>query len=291
MCGTFGVTRSGFYRWRGSAYKTASEEAELVSKIKDICEGSRNTYGSPRVTASLRKQGFVHNRKKIERLMRVNGIKSKKKRAYKSTTNSDHSQPIADNIINRDFAATVPNQKYVADTTYISTAVGWLYLAVIIDLFSRRVVGWATSDRNTKELVVAALQASLSNRGVIRGAIHHSDRGSQYASFKFREQLSLLGMVCSMSRRSNCWDNSVAESFFASLKWERVEDTIYPDRIHAHEDICDYIRFYNYDRLHSTLDYCSPVEFERAKPTANTRLSTGCESPPFESPSQELGLH
>jgi transposase InsO family protein len=195
--------------------------------------------------------------------MREDGLKAKSKRRFKATTNSKHNLPVAPNLLNRDFSPEAPNQVYAGDITYIWTTEGWLYLAVVIDLFSRSVVGWAMDKRMTRQLVMDALTMAVQRRRPPPGVIFHSDRGSQYASSGFQKLLVKYGMICSMSRKGNCWDNAPVESFFGSLKQELVFHQKYPTRFHARQSIFDYIeRFYNRRRLHSTLGYESPADYE-----------------------------
>jgi putative transposase len=198
----------------------------------------------------------------VERLMRENGIRARHKRRYQATTDSKHRLPVAPNLLNRNFAPPAPNQSWSADITYIWTDEGWLYLAVVLDLFNREVVGWSIKPRMTTDIVLDALTMAWFRRQPAAGLIHHSDRGSQYASHAFQGRLAEYGMVCSMSRKGNCWDNAPAESFFNSLKNERVHGTRYTTREDARADLFDYIEvFYNRSRRHSTLGYHSPVQF------------------------------
>lgn len=215
LCSVLGVSRSGFYAWRKRPKSSrASEDAVLAEKITKVYTLSCGTYGSPRVHAELQEQGEVVGRKRIARLMRDRGLVARHKRRFRPvTTDSNHSQPVAENLLNRAFERTSPNQPWVGDITYIPTGEGWLYLAVLIDLFSRRVVGWAMSDRIDRQLTLNALEMAIVNRGrAVKDVLHHSDRGSQYASADYRQALVDGGLVASMSRKGNCWDNAVAES-------------------------------------------------------------------------------
>jgi transposase InsO family protein len=235
----------------------------LLGRIREIHKLSRKTYGSPRVHAELKRQGIACNQKTVARLMRLDGIQGQRKRRRVTTTDSNHCFPIAANLLNRDFHADQPNQKWVADITFIPTAEGWLYLAGVLDLFSRKVVGWEMSNRIDADLVERALRMALYQRQPGRGLIHHSDRGSQYASHQIRNLLAANQIQVSMSGKGNCYDNAVMESFFGTLKNEWVHHQRYQSRYQARLDIFKYIEgFYNTVRLHSTLGYMSPNEFE-----------------------------
>jgi len=237
----------------------------LSQQIQQIYQDSRQTYGSPRIHASLLTKGFRVGRQRVMRLMAKLGICARRKRPFKvSTTDSDHAYPVAENVLNRDFTAPEPDRSWVADMTYIATAEGWLYLAVIIDLFSRRVVGWSMAEHMRTELVSTALEAALGHRiPGAAGLVFHSDRGSQYASTDYRAALELSDITCSMSRRANCWDNAVAESFFGTLKTELIDPVIFANRAKAKTVIAEWIEvFYNRQRIHSTIGYLAPVQFE-----------------------------
>jgi putative transposase len=265
MCDALGVSRSGYYAWCGRGpSERAVENAELEGEILDIFEASRRTYGSPRVHAELRVRGFAINRKRVERQMREMGLAGRRKPRFQRTTDSNHAQPIAPNILERNFEVHEPDTAWVADVTYIWTAEGWVYLAVILDLFSRRIIGWSMADHMRVELVLTALEAALGQRIPNDGMVFHSDRGSQYAANEYRAALNAAGITCSMSRRGNCWDNAVAESFFATLKTEFVHEQTFTSRDSAMTAIAEWIEvFYNRQRRHSTLGYCTPAEFER----------------------------
>ncbi len=238
----------------------------MVIEIELSHKASDRTYGSPRVHEDLQEQGIRCGRKRVARLMRENGIRAKQARRFKATTDSDHNDPVAPNLLDREFRVDVPDRVWVADLTYIWTREGWLYLAVILDLFSRRVVGWSMSKRITSQLTLEALSVALWSRKPSPGLLHHSDRGSQYTCGDYRDVLDEHGVLCSMSRKGDCWDNAVAESFFKTLKVERVNDRDYWTREEAQTDIIDYIeRFYNRKRRHSYLGYVSPVEYELQK--------------------------
>ena len=222
MCRLLEVSRSGFYASRGRRESTrAGENRRLLVNIKASHTASRGTYGSPRVHRDLVEDGEAVGRHRVARLMRQEGLRSKRRRRYRVTTNSDHHHPVAANVLERDFTADAENCKWAADITYVWTRCGWLYLAVVLDLYSRRVVGWAMSNRITRELALNALSMALTHRPRPELLVHHSDRGSQYASADYRRLLDAHGIECSMSRRANCWDNAVVESF---LKTELMPD-------------------------------------------------------------------
>ena len=264
MCRVLGVSVSGFYAWRKRPEaERAKVDARLAVEVAASHKRSRGRYGSPRVHADLRARGVRVGRKRVERLMREQGLQARRRRRFKKTTDSAHAQPIAPNVLERDFETSAPNEVWVTDVTYVWTDKGWLYLAAIIDLFARRVVGGATSESNDTTLALAALSMASSRRKPPRGLVHHSDRGSPYASDDYRRALTQLGIVASMSRNGDCWDNAVAESFFATLKVELVYDADYATRAVAAASIGDYIEsFYNRERRHSHLGYVSPIEFE-----------------------------
>lgn len=265
LCRTLEVSRAGFYAWqtRPPAPRTQADQ-RLGLEIQAIHAETRQCYGSPRVHAELRHRGHRTSRKRVARLMRQRGLCARRRRRFRITTHSEHQQPVAANVLARRFAVAAPDTAWVTDITYLWTTEGWLYLAVILDLFSRAVVGWAVSARITGHLTGQALTLALGRRHPPRGLLHHSDRGSQYASADYRGLLKQHGIVPSMSRRGNCCDNAVAESFFATLKVELGPDTPWPTRAQAEAEVFDYIeRFYNGQRRHSTLGYLSPVAFER----------------------------
>ena len=264
MCRVLDVSKSGFYAWRGRPASVRSrDDARLAVDVAAAHKRSRGRYGSPRVHAELRAQGVRVGRKRIERLMREQGLRARPWRRFRKTTDSRHPHPIAPNLLERNFEASAPNQVWVTDVTYVWTHEGWLYLAVILDLYARRVVGWAVSQANDTTLALAALSMATTRRNPPRGLIHHSDRGSPYASSDYRRALANKGMVPSMSRKGDCWDNAVAESFFSTLKAELVHEARYETRAAAIASIGDYIHFfYNPERRHSHLGYVSPIEFE-----------------------------
>ncbi len=264
MCRVIGASRSGYYRWKRQPQgKRQKENEKILVEIKEAHTNSRRIYGSPRIAEELQGKGIPCGENRVARLMKINGIAGKAKKKFKATTNSEHALPIAENLLNQNFKAEKPNTVWVSDITYIPTREGWLYLAVILDLFSRQVVGWAMSDRLTSGFVVRALYQAIGRRHPASGCIVHSDRGIQYASKDVRDVLSAYGFIQSMSRKGNCYDNAVAESFFHTLKTEHVYDYRYETRAEARQSIFDYIEmFYNRQRRHSALGYRSPVSFE-----------------------------
>jgi transposase InsO family protein len=265
LCRALDVSRSALYarRDRGECHRSRANRALLVH-IRDAFVASRRTYGSPRIYFELRDRGFRVGRNRIARLMRLDGIQARHRRRFVRTTHVDPGLPVAPNVLNRQFSPPKPNAVWAADITYIRTLQGWLYLAVVLDLHSRSVVGWASSARMGRELVLQALHNAIGRRGRVSGMLHHSDQGSQYASWDYQKALKRLGIACSMSRRGNCYDNAAVESFFSTLKTELVHRTTFGDRRHAHSALFDYIEtFYNTRRRHSALGYISPAEFER----------------------------
>jgi transposase InsO family protein len=264
LCKVLGVTRSGFYAWQQrDPSEQAIDDQKLALEIAAIHKASGETYGSPRIHAELRAKGLHVSRKRVARLMRELGIKSRRKRRFKATTDSGHKLPVADNVLDRKFDVDAPDVAWVTDITYVWTDEGWLYLAAILDLFSRRVVGHAMSERIDRALVLEALRDAVGRRVPDVGLLHHSDRGSQYASSDYQDALSERGITCSMSRKGNCWDNAVAESFFATLKTECIYVRRFATRAEAREAIFHFIEvFYNGQRRHSTLGFVSPMEFE-----------------------------
>jgi transposase InsO family protein len=264
MCRVLKVSASGYYVWRRNPGSNREKEnVRLVTHIKAVHVESRKTYGSPRIHAELCGRGIRCGKNRVARLMKQRGIQARHKRKFKATTDSSHHLPVHENRLNRSFAAASPNTSWAADITYIWTHEGWLYLAVILDLFSRKIIGWSMKDRMENQLVLDALLMALGQRKPLEGMLHHSDRGSQYASREYQALLEASGIGCSMSRRANCWDNAVVESFFSTLKREWLEGKRYRTRLEARADIFYYIEsWYNRKRRHSTLGYFSPVEFE-----------------------------
>ena len=265
LCKVLGVSESGYFAWKGRpACRRQREDMVLLAHVRSAFALSNGTYGSPRMTHELRDQGLQIGRRRTARLMRDNGLKARQKRRFKRTTDSEHAWPIAPNLIDQDFAATAPNQKWGADISYVWTREGWLYLAVVIDLFSRRVVGWSVDDRLHRSLALAALRRALAIRRPAPGLIHHSDRGSQYCSIDYQAELRRHGLQISMSGKGNCYDNAMVETFFKTLKAELVWRTVFLTRAEAAASIGRYIdSFYNPVRRHSALDFVSPAAFER----------------------------
>ena len=267
MCRVLDVTRSGFYAWcKRAPSKRAREDQRLRIEVRVAHRESRGCYGSPRIHKDLQSKGERVSRKRVARLMRVEGLRGKKKRRFRVTTNSDHAHPVAPNVLDRKFdVAEVPgrNRVWVADITYVPTREGWLYLAVVIDLASRLVVGWSMGETLETELVIRALEMAVQRRRPAPGLLHHSDRGVQYASNEYRELLEGLKAVVSMSRKGNCWDNAVAESFFATVEIELIEDADWQTRNEARSAIFDFVEvWYNRSRRHSSLEYLTPAEFD-----------------------------
>ena len=264
MCRCLAVSRSGYYAWRKRpASERMKQDARLRVEIAASHSASRRTYGSPRILRDLREEGRRVSRKRVARLMRELGLEGCRKRRFRATTDSRHRFPVAPNLLMRDFEVDAPNTAWVTDITYLATLDGWLYLAVILDLFSRRVVGYAMSERIDRALVLEALREALVRRPGAHDLIHHSDRGSQYASHDYRDALDQAGITCSMSRRGDCWDNAVVESFFGTLKMELLYELPLQTRSETRSAVADYIDgFYNVRRRHSSLGYRSPLEFE-----------------------------
>ena len=265
MCRLLGVSRAGFYDFLVRCEEPDDpEHRERIDWARKIAEASDHTYGSRRMARALTVLGYPTGRDRARRLMREAEVWVRYRRRYKATTQSNHSNPVFDNLLQRDFQAAEPDRAWVSDISYVWTSEGWLYLAVVLDLFSRKVVGWSLSTRLHAKLVQDALLMAIWQRTPSPGLIFHSDRGSQYASRAVRKLLDQHHMVGSMSRKGDCWDNAVAESFFGSLKSERLSWRSYRTRREAYHDIVDYIAmFYNPHRLHSTLGYQSPDAFER----------------------------
>lgn len=263
LCRLLGVSRSGFYAAR---HRQRNERpCTLSGSVRAVFEASGRNYGSRRLSAALKALGLPVGRFRVRRLMKKNKLQARWKRKFIHTTNSRHNLPVAANILDRQFSAGQPNQAWVADITYIRTGRGWLYLAAVLDLYSRKIVGWAMAPGMSAGLVCAALKMAITLRNPKPGLIVHTDRGSQYASQEYRDLLVQHHLVASMSRKGDCWDNAVMERFFLNLKMERVWQRRYANHTEASADIGQYIvGFYNTQRLHSTLGYRSPVEFEKA---------------------------
>lgn len=265
MCRVLKVSRSAYYAWRdGQTHAGGKRDAKLLVHIKAIHRRHKGRYGAPRITAELRSQGFLVNRKRVARIMRQNGIAGVQRPTFRgSTTDSAHDAPVAPNRLQRAFTTEAPNRAFVGDITYLQTQRGWVYLAVLIDLFSRKVVGWAMDETMHTSLCLRALRRMLATRGDVTGAVHHTDRGSQYASQAYRQALAEAGLVQSMSRKGDCWDNAVAESFFGTLEQELVPETPWASLAEARKAVSHYIhRYYNAERRHSTLGQQAPNAFE-----------------------------
>ncbi len=266
QCQVLGVSRNGYYQYvrRQETQPDDPKHQEMLEWVKDIAESSKYTYGSRRMKTALNVLGYPVSRNKARKLMKEADVQARQQKKHKVTTNSNHKQPVFDNRLNREFDIAEPDRVYAADVTYVWTREGWLYLAVVIDLCSRKVVGWSMSSRMKAQLVCDALHMAIWRRRPKAGLIHHSDQGSQYASNVFRRLLKAHDIKGSMSRKGDCWDNAVVESFFGSLRQERVQWRNYQTCYEAQQDILEYISmFYNSKRLHSYLGYMSPNEFER----------------------------
>jgi transposase InsO family protein len=268
MCSVLEVSRSGYYDWAAGREKPPGprrrRRAELVEKIRRVHEQSRGTYGSPRVYQELKAQGQSVCQNTVARLMKDNGIRSVTHRRFRlRTTDSSHAHPVAPNVLDRNFRQDLPDKAWCADITYVPTQEGWLYLACVIDLCSRRIVGWSMADHLRAELCTEALAMAIARRKPGEGLLHHSDRGVQYACGEYRKLLEEHGIQCSMSNRGDCWDNAPMESFFKTLKSELVYQQEYKTREQAARSIFQYIEvFYNRTRRHSSLGYKSPAQFE-----------------------------
>jgi putative transposase len=264
LCRLLGVARSAYYSWRRRPAKIIGpEELALRRRMKVFFAESRGSLGSRMMTANLRLEGFMVGRERVRDLMKTLDLKVKQKRRYQVTTDSRHDHPIADNVLNRAFSPDAPNQVWGTDITYLWTQEGWVYLAVVIDLYSRRVVGWAMDRRMKQALVVRALMMAINLRQPPHGLLHHSDRGSQYASYAYRRLLNQHGMIASMSRKGNCWDNAPVECFFGSLQREWTDGQLYRTRDEAIADVREYIAsYYNSKRLHSTVGCTTPINYE-----------------------------
>lgn len=265
MCKVLQVSRSGFYDYIGHHQGDGPDPGQVAfeAKVKEIFQASKQTYGSRRMVKELEKAGYNVGRYRVRSLMRRLALRAKTPRRYKVTTDSNHKHPVAPNRLDRQFEVATPNKVWTADITYVWTLEGWLYLAVVMDLYSRQIVGWAMDARMKVQLVIDALAMAYWRRKPSEGLLHHSDRGSQYACESYQQQLKRYGMVPSMSGKGNCWDNAPTERFFGSLKSEYLADFRFVTRATARREILEYITFYNVDRLHSSLGYLSPMEYER----------------------------
>jgi putative transposase len=265
MCMMLNIERSGYYAWlKKMPGKRATANVALDQKILRTFHQHKGRYGAPRLHDELQGEGEPVSKNRVARRMKVLGIKAKGKKKFKATTDSKHNLPIAPNLLNRDFTATKPNEKWCGDITYVWTEEGWLYLATVIDLYSRKVIGWSLQSTMTKQLVCDALMMALWRRGFPRNVLFHSDRGSQYCSHDYQNMLKHYGLTCSMSRKGNCWDNSVAESFFHTIKTELIYHERYATRENAKQSIFHYIEvYYNKLRRHSTIGSLAPESFEK----------------------------
>jgi len=264
MCGVLDVSVSGYRSWKrgGTPSRKRLTDVQMLALIKAIHAELKGAYGSPRMLRELRHRGYSASKARVERLMRENNVRARHKRRYKATTDSRHNLPVAQNLLDRNFKPSAPNQVWTSDITYLCTDEGWLYLAIVLDLFNREIVGWSLKPRMTADIVTAALTMAWFRRRPPAGLMHHSDRGSQYASHAFQSLLSEYGMTCSMSRKGNCWDNAPTESWFNSFKHERVFGKRFQTRDEVRDMSFEYIEvFYNRKRQHSTLGYLSPNNY------------------------------
>jgi putative transposase len=266
LCRALRVQRSGYYAWCARAESTrAVENRRLTVEVRAAFEERKRRYGSPRLFRELRSRGVRIGRHRVARLMREQHLCARPRRRFVKTTKSNHGLPTPTNVLNRQFVVDEPDRVWAGDVTFLPTLEGWFYLAVVLDLYSRRVVGWAMSTHNDEALTLAALRMAIAQRQPARGLLHHSDRGTTYASGTYQDVLAQHGMICSMSRKGNCWDNAVVESFFSTLDIECANQRPFSSRSAARRDVTEYILgFYNPTRLHSSLGYMSPMEFERA---------------------------
>lgn len=265
LCDVMQVGRSAYYAWakRPGATGKHKERQRLEQRAAQIFEDSRRTYGSRRLSRELKKAGFAAGRHKTRSVMAKLNLQPRYPKRFKVTTDSSHGEPVSPNVLDRQFDVAAPNQVWTTDITYVWTLEGWLYVAIVVDLFSRQVVGWAMADHMRASLCVQALQMAFWRRKPVAGLLHHSDRGSQYASAEYRGHLKSMGMRQSMSRKGNCWDNSPTERVFRSLKHEQLNDEKFATRDQAKLSVIDYLAFYNGRRSHSKLGYQTPLEFEQ----------------------------
>jgi transposase InsO family protein len=265
LCRILKVRRSGFYAWcKRPESERSRTDKQLSVEVRSLFKANKRRYGSPRIHEELKAQGRRVGRHRVARLMREQGLQARRRHRFVRTTDSKHTLAVAQNLLGRNFEAAAPNQVWVGDVTFIATREGWLYLAVLVDLFSRRIVGWAMSDKNDEALTLGALQMAIDQRRPAPGLIHHTDRGTTYASTEYQDVLRRHGFRCSMSRKGDCLDNAVAESLFSTIKTECTQWEVFPSREVARRQVLEYIlTFYNPIRRHSYLGYKSPMEFER----------------------------
>ena len=264
MCQTLEVSRSAYYDWLKSPLSYRKKiDLDLYKEIKEIFDKSDSTYGHRRIKKALKKKGIKTSKNRVRRIMHENGLISVLKTRYKATTNSNHSYPVAPNLLNQDFSAKTVNQKWVGDITYIPTQEGWLYLAAVEDLYHKKIVGWSLDSRMTKQLTLKAIKQAITHENPAKGLIFHSDRGAQYAAYDYQDKLKAHGIKQSMSAKGDCYDNACMESYFASLKKDLVHRKRFKTREEAKLAIINYILWYNSSRLHSSLDYMSPMEYEK----------------------------
>ncbi len=265
MCKVLNVSRSGYYQWtRRQESEQKKRRRELEQQISRIFVDSRRLYGSPKIAQVLRQQGVRVSEKTVARIMKELGLKSRTVKTYKATTNSNHNLPVHDNVLNQQFRAQAPHQVWMADITYVPTDEGWLYVASVMDLYTRKIVGWHADERMTKELVLQALDQAYNRQRPKGEVLHHSDRGSQYASHEYQKRLLKYGMKCSMSRKGNCYDHACIESFHSVLKKELVYLEKFRTRKEAQSRIFEYIEFfYNRKRVHSAIGYLTPFQYEQ----------------------------
>lgn len=266
LCRVLHVRRSGYYAWLRREESTRAKDDRLLAvEVAAVFAESKNRYGSPRIHRELRKRGRRVCRHRVARMMRKKQLRARVRRKFVRTTQSSPGLPTPPNLLDRNFAPEAPDRVWAGDVTYLPTREGWLYLAVLLDLYSRRVIGWAMSERNDEALTLAALRMAIDQRQPKQGVMHHSDRGTTYASGAYQDELAKHAFLCSMSRKGNCWDNAVVESFFSSLDIECENGDMFASRAAARREVTEYILgFYNPTRLHSTLGYLSPMEYERA---------------------------